>query len=400
MKVGAPGQSRRVRVVQVSFHLDVERRDGESLLRAWPTLPAVATAVARAEVDVAVVQRAHRQETIECAGVSYHFVDEPRRKPTRVVECVTALKPDVVHVQGLTFPRAVRLLASAVPDVPLLVQDHGTVPPAGWRASAWRWAYRSLAGVAFTASEQATPWKRSKILRADLPVFEVLEGSTDFTPGDREAARAATNMFGEPCLLWTSRLDVNKDPLTMLAAVDQAARTLPGLRLWCCFGDAPLLDVVKKRISLSAALVDRVVLLGPRPHQEMELRFRAADFYLQTSHREGSGFSLLEALACGATPLVTDIPATRQITGAAGSLTPVGDSRSLGDAIVAWAARDQPMLRRAARARFDAALTFDAIGRQLRGAYETLADMRTVRLASTSDRTERHTRERVAVEGR
>ena len=232
MKVAAPGQPRRVRIVQVSFHLDVERRDGESLLRAWPMLPAVATAVARAEVDVAVVQRAHRQETIECAGVSYHFVDEPRRRPTRVVECVTALKPDVVHVQGLTFPRAVRLLASAVPDVPLLVQDHGTVPPAGWRASAWRWAYRSLAGVAFTASEQATPWKRSKILRADLPVFEVLEGSTDFTPGDREAARAATNMFGEPCLLWTSRLDVNKDPLTMLAAVDQAARTLPGLRLW------------------------------------------------------------------------------------------------------------------------------------------------------------------------
>jgi glycosyltransferase involved in cell wall biosynthesis len=132
----------------------------------------------------------------------------------------------------------------------------------------------------------------------------------------------------------------------------------------------------------------------------MELRFRAADFYLQTSHREGSGFSLLEALACGATPLVTDIPATRQIIGTVGSLTSVGDSRSLGDAIVAWAARDRPMLRRATRARFDAALTFDAIGRQLRGAYETLADMGTARLASTSDRAERHARERVAVEGR
>ena len=43
---------------------------------------------------LAVVQRAHRQEMIGCAGVSYHFVDEPRRSPTRVVECVTALKPD------------------------------------------------------------------------------------------------------------------------------------------------------------------------------------------------------------------------------------------------------------------------------------------------------------------
>ena len=101
-------------------------------------------------------------------------------------------------------------------------------------------------------------------------------------------------------------------------------------------------------------------------------RFRAADFYLQTSHREAAGFSLLEALACGATPLVTDIPATRRIVGDVGSLTPVGDSRSLSDALVAWAGRDQRMLRRAARARYDDALTFEAIGRQLHTAYQTL----------------------------
>lgn len=395
--MSAPGQSRRLRVVQVSFHADVERRDGESLLRAWPTLPAVADAAARADVDVSVVQRAHRQETIERCGVPCYFVDEPGRRPTRVVECVAALKPDVVHVQGLTFPRAVRSLSRAVSGVPLLVQDHGTVPPTGWRARAWRWAYRPLAGVAFTSREQATPWKRAKILRADLPVFEVLEGSTDFTPGDRAAARGATNMFGEPCLLWTGRLNANKDPLTMLAAVERAARTLPALRLWCCFGEAPLVDAVKHRIARSAALAERVILLGARPHEEMELRFRAADFYLQTSHREGSGFSLLEALACGATPLVTDIPAARRIVGDAGSLTPIGDSRSLGDAIVAWAGRDQRMLRRAARARFDDVLTFDVIGRQLRGAYETLAGMSTVPRACTPDGTERHARERAAV---
>ena len=104
----------------------------------------------------------------------------------------------------------------------------------------------------------------------------------------------------------------------------------------------------------------------------MELRFRATDFYLQTSHREGSGYSLIEALACGATPLVTDIPAARKIVGDAGSLTPVNDSRALGDAIVAWAARDQALLRRDARARFENALTFDAIGHDLRAAYESI----------------------------
>jgi len=324
-------------------------------------------------VDVTVVQTAHAAKTIERDGVSFQFVEGAPRRWTGVIERVASLAPDVVHVQGLNFPRAMRPLSHAVPGVPLLVQDHAGVPPTGWRARAWRWAHRTVAGVLFTARDQATPWKRAKILRADLPVFEVLVSSTDFTPGDRAAARRATGMFGEPCLFWVGRFNANKDPLAMLAAVEQAAATLPALRLWCCFSEAPLLDVAQRRIARSPLLAERVTLLGNRPHEELESRFRAADFYLQTSHCEGCGFALLEALACGVTPLVTDIPAARRIVGDVGSLTPVNDSRALGEAIVAWSTRDTATLRRAARARFDDALTFNAIGRQLRAAYETLA---------------------------
>jgi len=365
-------QPRPLRVVHVSFHLDVEQRDGAALLRAWPTLPAVASAVARAGVDVTVVQTAHKSETIQRDGVGFHFVEGAHRDWARVFERVASLEPDVVHVHGLNVPRAMRPLSRAVPGVPVLVQDHGGPVPAGWRRIAWGWAHRTLSAATFTASEQATPWKRAGVLRADLPVFEVLEGSSEFTPGDRDA----TNMSGAPCLFWTGRLDANKDPLTMLAAVERAAAVVPGLRLWCCFGEAHLLDAVNERIARSTVLAERVHLLGARPHDEMELRFRGADFFVQTSHRESTGYSLIDALACGATPLVTDIPAARKIVGDAGSLTPVEDSRSLGDAIIEWAGRDQEVLRRAARARFEKALTFDVIGAQLRVVYETLAGAR------------------------
>ena len=368
--------ARRLRVVQASFHVDVQRRSAESLLDAWPTLPAVASAAHRAGIDVNVVLAAHRRETLERDGVTYQFMDDPHPQSTHVLGAIGALSPDVVHVQGLNFPRAMGPLARAVPGVPILVQDHGSVLPSGWRASAWRWAHRSLAAVAFTSRDQAIPWKRAKILRDDLPVFEVLESSSDFMPGDRDAARRSTGMFGGPCLLWTGSLDTNKDPLTTLSAFERAAPRLNDARLFCCFGaGSPLLGAVTERIALSEVLRDRVVLLGERPHEEMEIRFRAADFFVQTSHREGSGYSLLEALACGTTPLVTDIPASRQIVGDAGSLTPVGDVDALADAMVAWSGEDRGALRRAARARFDAALTFDAVGRQLRGAYEALAGM-------------------------
>jgi glycosyltransferase involved in cell wall biosynthesis len=377
--------TRTLRVVQVSFHVDAQERDAESLLRAWPTLPAVASAAARAGVKVAVVQAAHRPAVVERDGVVYYFVDDTSRRPARVFDRVASLAPDVVHVQGLVFPRASRPLSRAVPGVPILVQDHGSIVPTGWRASAWRLAHSPIAGVAFTSREQATPWKLAKVLRPDLPVFEVLESSTTFTPGDREQARGALGMSGDPCLFWTGRLDANKDPLTMLAAFELAVAKLPNARLWCCYGDAPLLEAVQERIAHSEVLRERVVMLGTRPHEELELRFRAADFFVQTSHREGSSYSLLEAMACGTTPLVTDIPSMRAIVGAAGSLTPVGDASALADAIVDWAARDRATLRRGTRARFESALTFEAIGRQLRSAYETLARVSTgtgVRAAS------------------
>ena len=134
-----------------------------------------------------------------------------------------------------------------------------------------------------------------------------------------------------------------------------------------------MLDAVRRTIAESEVLRERVVFVGARPHAEMEQRFRAADFYVQTSHHEAAGFSLIEALACGATPIVTDIPPSRRIVGDAGSLTPVGDAPSMSRALVDWAGRDRETLRRNARARFDESLTFASIGRDLRKTYETLA---------------------------
>jgi hypothetical protein len=149
--------------VQVSFHADRERREPEALLDAWPTLSGVAAGASRAGVEVIVVQAAHKRQTLERDGVTYHFVDDdgakPRRlplglriprRPARLLKQVTLAKPDVVHVHGLTYPIAVRQLTRFLNDVPVLVQDHGTKPPRGWRTSAWLWGFRGFAWVAFT----------------------------------------------------------------------------------------------------------------------------------------------------------------------------------------------------------------------------------------------------------
>jgi glycosyltransferase involved in cell wall biosynthesis len=365
--MGIAEMDRPLHAVHVSFHSDVEGRPPEVLIEAWPTLLGVAAGLVRAGVDTTVVQASAHRQTIEREGVRLHFVSGSRGA---LLHRVASLEADVVHVHGFTHPIALRRLVGGMRRTPVVVQDHASPAPAGWRRHLWRWAIAPVAGVTFAAREQAEPFFAARAFPHTTRVFEVMEGSSSFTPGDQAAAQRATGLFGNPCILWAAHLNAGKDPFTALDAFARAAKHLPDARLWCCFGAAPLLSDVRQRIAASPVLRGRVTLLGRRPHAEMEQLFRAADFFLQTSHREGCSYSIIEALSCGATPLVSDIPSSRRTVGDAGSLTPVGDAPSLADAIVAWAALDRPTLRRRARERFERALSFDVIGRQLRAVYE------------------------------
>jgi glycosyltransferase involved in cell wall biosynthesis len=373
------------RVVQVVTRGDAQRRDPEAQLHAWPTLTGVAAAAARAGVTMTVVLPADRDHTIDRDGVQYRFVREPaasrhasssrvshHRPPTRVLRQLTTIDADVVHLHGFVHPIAARQLRAAVPRLPLLVQDHASAVPAGARRLLWRWAFGGVDGVAFAAREQATPFVERGVLPRSVAVFEIVEGSTHFVPGDRDAARRATGMSGDPCILWTGRLDANKDPLTALDAFERVAAELPGARLWCRYGDAPLLGAVQRRIAASRALHDRVTLLGPCRHEEMELHYRAADLFVQPSHREGCSYSTIEALACGVTPVVSDIPSMRRLVGDAGALVAVADAPALARAVVEQARRDPAARHAAARSRFETSLSFDHIGRELRRVYDAM----------------------------
>jgi glycosyltransferase involved in cell wall biosynthesis len=93
------------------------------------------------------------------------------------------------------------------------------------------------------------------------------------------------------------------------------------------------------------------------------------------SHREGSGYALLEALACGLTPVVSDIPAFRSLTGggAVGALVPAGDADAFAAAIVRLAKQPRDAARCAVLAHFARHLSPDALGRRLLSAYEQVA---------------------------
>jgi glycosyltransferase involved in cell wall biosynthesis len=87
-----------------------------------------------------------------------------------------------------------------------------------------------------------------------------------------------------------------------------------------------------KNLNLSTS----VQFLGRIPHKEMPNLLAKTDIYVSTSLYDGTSVSLLEALASGAFPVVTDIPSNREwITdGDNGFLVPIDEAGILASRIL------------------------------------------------------------------
>jgi len=370
-------------IVQISFFSDPKGRAAAQLLEDWSTLVDVAEAASKAGSDVSVVQANARSEHLERNGVHYHFLPlDADSNESRTL--LRSLGPDVFHVHGLDFPRQVLSLADSSSGVPIILQDHASRPPRIWRRSAARRGMSVAAGVAFCSKDQARPFAKAGLIGASTQVYEIPESTSRFAPADQDDARRATGVTGNPAVLWVGHLNSNKDPLTVLDGISAAIRELPQLQFYCCFGSAPLLRAVRSRIASDPRLRDKVNLLGRLPHDRIELLMRAADIFVLGSHSEGSGYSLIEALACGLPPVVTDIPSFRSLTnaGSVGALWPCDDSNALYQALLSVARRAGPELRSAVRSHFERELSSNALGQKLTAMYADVLGRRRTSAAS------------------
>ena len=174
--------------------------------------------------------------------------------------------------------------------------------------------------------------------------------------------------------MWVGHLNANKDPLAVLDGLSAAAESLPGLRLWCCFVCTLLKSAVHSRIAGDPNLRDRVTLMGSVPHATIETLMRAADIFVLGSHVEGSGYSVIEALACGLPAVVTDIPSFRALLAGseAGELWAPGDAGALQRALLRLQTRRRPQTRVEVRAWFEREISNAALKRKWAQAYSEL----------------------------
>jgi glycosyltransferase involved in cell wall biosynthesis len=267
------------------------------------------------------------------------------------------------------------------PAAAIAVQNHSDTGPMG-RAPLQRLVGAATRGAVdaflFAADEHAERWRRAGFIGRRQQTYQVMEASTRFEPTAYAAARSASGLQGAPALLWVGRLNTNKDPLTLLDAFERVVSGLPRATLTMIYGADDLLPLVRARIAASTSLSSRVHLAGGVAHDRLPAFYGAADGFVLGSHHEGSGYAVIEAIACGTTPVVTDIPSFRLLTGggAIGALWPPGDAAACAAAILRAAPRMIPPERQRIRAHFDHRLSWGAIGRRAVDIYENLRQMR------------------------
>jgi glycosyltransferase involved in cell wall biosynthesis len=370
-----------VRILQLNLAFDGGVSEPSALLDRYRTLTGWSDALVSAGASVTVVQRFAKDNEVVRGSVRYRFVDDdgpalpsPSHAAAAVVEAVAVASPDVVHINGLMFPAMVQQVRSVCPRAAIVLQDHaGMAPPGAFQ----RLRDRSWAGLkeadawSFTAVEHAQPWRDAGLL-GDVPVFEILEASASLAPLPRDRAIALTGLSGAPSLLWVGRLNANKDPMTVLSGFERSLSALPDARLYMIYSDATLEPDVRARLARSPRLADRVALLGRVPFDRIPEYYSAADVFVSGSHREGSGYALIEAMSCGAIPVVTDIPSFRAIAGECGRRWRAGHADGCAEALSAVAS-DPGSARAMAQDRFARHLSWTAIGRRTMDAYRSLA---------------------------
>lgn len=367
----------------------------EALLDRYDTLTGWGEALLEAGAsEVVTLQRFSRDLDLRRGGVRYLFRDDgggqaprPWTRPRRLLQAAAASKVDLVHANGLVFPTFLAQLRRALPrSLPMVVQHHAGGPPRHWgrdpRNAIHRFVWRQgLAGAAaflFTAAEQAEPWRRAGLLRPDQPVYGIPEASRRVRCVPRPEAQSRCGLRGRPVVLWVGRLVPEKDPKTVLEGFAAALASLPAAQLAFVYQHETLLASLRERLAREPRLVERVHFLGAKDRPGLADVLSSADIFVLGSRDEGSGYALLEALACGLVPVVTDIPAFRALTagGTLGALWRPADATALTQALVAVGRRALEPQRDAVRRHFEAELSWPAVGGRALAVYRQVIGAR------------------------
>ncbi|MGH9937663.1 MAG: glycosyltransferase family 4 protein, partial [Blastocatellia bacterium] len=132
-----------------------------------------------------------------------------------------------------------------------------------------------------------------------------------------------------PYLLYVGTIEPRKNLLTLLRAYDELLRTTPRRpQLVLCGGRGWLCDEVFKLVE-DLRLQDQVRFTGYVEDADLPALYSAAEAFVYPSLYEGFGLPPLEAMACGAPVITSDVSSLPEVIGEAGLTHAPNDARAL-----------------------------------------------------------------------
>jgi len=261
----------------------------------------------------------------------------------QVRRLVRAIAPDLLHAHFLTSNG---LVATASGFHPLIVSARGSDVHNSLRHPARRALIRWVlqrADLVNPVSEEL----RAKVRELGVPASKTL-CLTQGIDARRFNVPRPTRTDGVVRLVCTRKLHRPYQPQTIIAAL----ASLPAhLKFHCTFA-AGGRDLAELRRDVEArGLADRITFRGGYAPEDLPALLAASDVYVSASLWDGTSPALLEAMAAGVFPIVTDCPANREwIRGDGdGVVFPPDDVAALGAALTTVIA--EPERWSAARAR-------------------------------------------------
>lgn len=144
------------------------------------------------------------------------------------------------------------------------------------------------------------------------------------------------------------RLEPIYRPETFVKAAGAVISAEPGRFCFVMTGGGSLRPAIQKLID-SQSLTDAVEIREWMTPDELAHQHASSDIYVSCSDTDATSVSLLEAMATGCYPIVSDLPANREwiVEGVNGSLFPAGDHEMLAQASITTA--HDPQQREKAR---------------------------------------------------
>jgi L-malate glycosyltransferase len=246
-------------------------------------------------------------------------------------KAIRLLDADVVHAHWATSYGLLALWSGARP---LVVTAHGDDVLIAPRKRAYRWLVQRVLRAArlITVPSEQMRTATQRLLGPDAPEIAVFQYGVEVA---RLAAVGGERVRSEkhPLRIVSARalLDLYRIDALIDALADLRSR---GVDFSCDIaGDGPLREQLEQQVR-DLGLDSSVRFHGHLESHAVERLIAAADVYVSVSESDGVSLSLLEALAIGVVPVLSDIPANRDWVnnGETGALVQI-DPASIADGI-------------------------------------------------------------------